>query len=164
MKGDKVTFLAQMRLDINSIEARKEFHRQGIKGAKKTKSSSDQNKVDLHQLKNEHLYFFCFQSWSRLHTCRWQIQRNSPPRPLFRPLIDWVDNICHTGHCCTKTQMYTKSRYICMVDCCFSTTLLQCCTRMISFICLRCNWGAWSRLFKDSPIDPKPKQSLCFNI
>ena len=62
VKGDKVTFLAQMRLDINSIEARKEFHRQGIKGAKKTKSSSDQNKVDLHQLKNEHLYFFCFQS------------------------------------------------------------------------------------------------------
>ena len=62
VKGDKVTFLAQMRLEIKSVEAGKEFHRQGIKGAKKTKSSSDQNKVDLRQLKNEHLYFFCFQS------------------------------------------------------------------------------------------------------
>ena len=33
VKGDKVTFLAQMRLEINSIEAGKEFHRQGIKDA-----------------------------------------------------------------------------------------------------------------------------------
>ena len=81
------------------------------KALKMPRKPSDQNKVDLHQLKNGHLYFFCFQSWSRLHTCRWQIQRNSPPRPLFRPLIDWVDNICHTCHCCTKKQLYYTQIY-----------------------------------------------------
>ena len=111
VKGDKVTFLTQMRLDIST--QLKNFIVKALKEPRKlSKSSSDQNKIDLHHLNNEHLYFFCFQSWSRLHTCRWQIQRNSPPRPLFRPLIDWVDNICHTCHCCTKIQLnYTQIYY-----------------------------------------------------
>ena len=37
VKGDKVTYWAQIPLEINSIEAEKEVHCQGIKDAKKTK-------------------------------------------------------------------------------------------------------------------------------